>query len=213
MSETLHPEETVTTFILLRHGHTQQTEQGKLYTDPSSMLTEKGKKQAEALAEWLPKERPDIVLSSTAERVRASAELIARQLNLSVELVQGLDEQHVGEWEGRSYLEIKKSEPELYKAWCADPIRNRAPGGESIQDLFERVQRDMQSLIVQHSGKRIALVTHAGVIRSAIMAALGMPLDNFWRISVPTGSASKIDYSSNFATLQYMSLQFDVHSI
>lgn len=208
MTETLHPEETITTFILMRHGHTQQTEQGKLYTDPAAMLTEKGKKQAEALAAWLPKERPEILLSSTAERVRATAELISHETKLPVELAPGLDEQHVGEWEGRSYLEIKKAEPELYKAWTADPIRNRAPGGESIQDLFERVQRDMLKLTEQYSGKRIALVTHAGVIRAAIMAALGMPLDNFWRITVPTGSASKIDYSSNFATLQYMSLHF-----
>jgi broad specificity phosphatase PhoE len=209
VAESLHPEETVTTFVLLRHGHTQQTEQGKLYTDPGAMLTDKGRKQAEALAAWLPKERPDILLSSTAERVRASAELISRELGLEVELVAGLDEQHVGEWEGRSYLEIKKAEPDLYKAWTADPIRNRPPGGESIQDLFERVERDMNNLIARHSGKRIALVTHAGVIRSTIIAALGMPLDNFWRISVPTGSASKIDYSFNFATLQYMSLQPD----
>ena len=68
---------------------------------------------------------------------------------------------------------------------------------------------DLAKLIEQHKGRKIVLVTHAGVIRSAIIAALEMPIDNFWRISVPTGSVSKIDYSSNFATLQYMSLRFN----
>ena len=208
MSEALHPEETITSIVFVRHGHTQQTEQGKLYSDHAVVLSDKGKKQTDDAAAWLPKEKPELLLSSTAVRVKQSAEIVSAALSLSIEFVPGLDEQNVGEWEGRSYLEIKKAQPDVYKVWCTDPIRNRAPGGESIQDVFERVGRDLEKLINEHAGKKIVLLTHAGVIRSAIISALGMPLDNFWRISVPTGSISRIDYSNNFATLHYMSLQF-----
>lgn len=209
MSEKLHPEEIVTSIIFVRHGHTMQTEQGKLYNDHRALLTERGKAQAAALAFWLGKESPELLLSSTADRVTGTAETIAAALGLPIQLLPGLDEQSVGEWEGRSYLEIKKSEPDVYKKWCEDPIRNRAPGGESILDVFERVKRDIGNLILENQGKKIVLVTHAGVLRSALVDALGMPIDNFWRLAVPTGSVSKIDYSANFATLQFMSLRLE----
>jgi len=208
MSEKLHAEELITSIVFVRHGHTRQTEQGKLYSDQAALLTEKGRTQAEAVAGWLPAEASQILLSSTAERVTETAKIVSAALSLPIKLVPGLDEQSVGEWEGRTYLEIKKENPEQYKNWCEDPIRNRAPAGESIVDVYERVKSDIAKLIAEHKGQKIVLVTHAGVIRSAIVEALGMPIDNFWRISVPTGSASKIDYSTNFATLHYLSRSF-----
>lgn len=209
MTDKLHPEEIITSIVFVRHGHTRQTEEGKLYSDPSALLSENGLKQASNLAAFLPRESSEILLASTAQRVTGTADLVSRSLNLPVVLVPGLDEQNVGEWEGRSYLDIKKASPELYKSWSSDPIRNRPPGGESIADLVERVGTSISNLINEHKGKRIVLVTHAGVIRSAVVSALQMPIDNFYRVAIPTASASKIDYSDNFATLQYLALRFD----
>ncbi|MBY0357655.1 MAG: histidine phosphatase family protein [Candidatus Obscuribacterales bacterium] len=208
MSETLHPEEKITSIIFVRHGHTEQTEKGQLYSDPKAALTERGKQQAESVANWIVKEQPELLLASPADRVRSTAAIVASALNLSINIVAGLDEQHVGDWESRSYLEIKKSQPELYKQWCEDPIRNAPPNGESIIQLYERIAKDINKLVAEHNGNKIILVTHAGVIKSAIIDALQMPIDNFWRLNIPTGSASKIDYTSNFATLQYASLRF-----
>ncbi|MBX9690468.1 MAG: histidine phosphatase family protein [Candidatus Obscuribacterales bacterium] len=204
MAEQLHPEETVTSVLFLRHGHTLQTEAGRLYSDPKALLSEQGRTQIEALAELLEQEGYEKILSSTALRVQASAEIIAKKLKQEIILLPGLDEQSVGQWEGRSYLEIKKSDPELYKAWCADPIRNSAPDGESIEDLYLRVVKDLKKMLLDYKGQKLIFVTHAGVIRSAIIEALGMPIDNFWRLNIPTASASKIDYSHNFACLHFM---------
>ncbi len=209
MAETLHPEETVTSIVFVRHGHTQQTDRGLLYSDRAAKLTEKGRQQAEKIAVWLERENPQVLLSSTAERVKETAEIIAASCKLELEYMQSLDEQSVGEWEGLSYLEIKKTQPELYKEWCSDPVRKRPPQGESIEDLFKRVKRDLKMIIEKCRGKKIVLATHAGVIRSTLVDALAMPLDNFWRLSIPTGSLSKMDFSDNFATLQYMSLRID----
>lgn len=207
MSEALHPEETVTTVIFVRHGHTRQTESGQLYSDPGAVLSDRGKAQAEQIARWLVRENPDGLLSSAADRVKATAEIISRELALAVETLDDLNEQHVGLWEGRTYLDIKKSEPDAYHQWCADPIRNSPPGGESILGMFERVNARLAAVVQQFQGRKLLLVTHAGVIRSAIAGALGIPIDNFWRISIPTASVSKIDYSPSFATLHYMSVR------
>ncbi len=207
MTEQLHPEEIVTSIIFVRHGHTKQTEQGRLYTDHAAALTDKGLLQAASIANWLAREKPELLFASTADRVLNSADIISKTLSLPIVQIPGLNEQNVGDWEGRSYLEIKKEEPDLYKKWCNDPIRNRAPGGESLLDVFDRVSKDINKIIEENAGKKIVLVTHAGVIRSAIIAAMGMPIDNLWRIVVATGSASKVDYSPNFATMHYMSFR------
>lgn len=172
-----------------------------------ALLTARGKEQAQKAANWIPCEKPEVLLASAASRVRATAEIIAESLKLDIKIVPNLNEQQSGSWEGKSYLEIKKAEPELYHQWCQDPIRNAAPGGESIARLYERVVVDLEKVIAEHTGKRLVIVTHAGVIKSAIIHALGMPIDNFWRLSIPTGSASKIDYSTGFATMQYASLR------
>lgn len=204
MAEALHPEEQISTVIFVRHGHTAMTEAGKLYSDPATLLSPKGVEQAKAAAQLALLEKPDLLLCSRAARARASADLISAAIKISVEEIDGFEEQNIGAWEGRSYLDLKKNEPELYKQWSLDPIRNRAPGGESIEDLIKRVEASLTKLLLERRGRRIMLVTHAGVIRSAITLALQMPIDNFYRVSVPTGSLSKLDYSESFVTLHYL---------
>lgn len=204
MTETLHPEETITSFLLVRHGHTRATEEGRLYSDPEAPLTERGLKQARALADWLPAQKPDLLLTSPSLRVRSTAEIIAPALAMEPVVVEGLDEWHVGDWDGRTYLDIKKSEPELYNRWSADPIHNAPPGGESIADLCRRVKGSVEQIISLYEGKRLAVVTHAGIVRGAIVLALGIPVENFWRLLLPVGSVSRLDFSRNFATLHYM---------
>jgi broad specificity phosphatase PhoE len=206
-SEPLHPEEVVTSVYLIRHGHTESTEQGKLYTDPEVALTESGRQQATKAGNWLIAEKPEILLSSTSKRVWTSAEIIGNAIQLSPNAVPDLNEWNVGSWDGHKYLDIKARDPELYKAWSEDPIKNRPPGGESIADVVGRMEARMEQLLHEHAGKKIVLVSHAGIIRAIIVQALGMPVNNFWRVNIPTGSITKIDFSANFATMQMMAIR------
>lgn len=203
--ELLHPEEAITSFLLIRHGHTRATETGLLYTDPAAELTEKGVEQAKAVAGWISKHNPDKLLCSSAKRVVDTARAIAAVLDKEPIVTPELSEWHVGDWEGRSYLDIKKKDPDVYQLWSHDPIRNRPPGGESIVDLCERIADHVQMMIDQYSGQTVALVTHAGIIRAILISALGMPIDNFWRLSIPVGSVSRVDFSKTFATVHFVS--------
>jgi broad specificity phosphatase PhoE len=206
-TEVLHPEEVVTKFLLIRHGHTQATERGLLYTDPEAELTEMGFEQARKVATYIQRLNPDVLVCSTAKRVVDTANCIGESLGVKPVLYEGLSEWHVGDWEGRSYLDIKKNDPEQYGAWSADPIRNRPPGGESISDVRDRVEEHLHKLVEMYSGKTVALVTHAGIIRSVLVTSLGMPIDNFWRLAIPVGSISRLDVSRSFATVQFVSFR------
>jgi broad specificity phosphatase PhoE len=206
VTEHLHPPETITSIYLIRHGHTEQTEQGRLYTDPAVELTERGRLQAMELAAWVNERKPDILLSSTARRVLSTAGIIENETGLKASAVEGLNEWSVGDWEGRTYLDIKKNDPEIYSRWSADPIANAPPGGESIMDLHARIAERLRDVLKEHEGKKIALVTHAGVIRSILLDALEIPVRNFWRLAIPTGSVSQTDFSANFVTVHFIAL-------
>lgn len=182
------------------------TEAGKVYSDPAATLTDKGRDEARAIAQWLPGESPEILLTSPSVRAQATAAAISEISGIHVEVLPDLKEWQVGTWDGRSYVDIKKEEPENYAAWLKDPIRNAPPGGESIADLCVRAQAHLDEIAAKFGGKRVALVTHAEVIRAMLVDCLGMTVDNFYRLSVPTASASRVDLSASWATVQYVAL-------
>lgn len=209
MSEELHPLEAVTTLYLIRHGHTRATELGLLYSDTTIELTEKGKAQAASAAAYIKTLAPQLLICGKAKRVMQSAEPVEAETGLKAQSIDGFEEWQVGDWEGRTYLDIKKNDPDQYHRWCEDPIANAPPSGESIIDLSVRIAANLDKLITseEYAGKTIAMVTHSGIIRSIVSHALGMPVTNFWRLSVPTGSVSRVDFSKSFATLHFLSLR------
>ena len=122
-----------------------------------------------ALAATMGLRRADRVWTSPALRARQTAEAMA--LKPSVEPL--LAEQDFGRWAGRSFEEVQALEPEGIAAWLGDT--EAAPhGGESLADIARRAARLMDGL-VRTSGHTIA-VTHASVIRAAIIHVLGAPL-------------------------------------
>lgn len=208
--EELHPSETVTTLYLIRHGHTHATQDGLLYCDRSTPLTDKGSIQAQNLALHMSRYQIDRLVSGTALRAVSTAEPIARELGMEMQTIEGMDEWQVGQWEGRTYLDIKKNDPEIYAAWCADPIGNAPPGGESVAQMMQRIKTRLDLILTDSTlalaGSKIALVTHSGIIRTILMHALNMQTADFWRLTIPTGSISRVDFSPSFASVHFMSL-------
>jgi broad specificity phosphatase PhoE len=206
LSEELHPLEAITSLYLVRHGHTRATELGLLYSDPKIEISEKGISQAQAAAKYVAAIKPQILLCGAAVRVTQSSQPVEEETGLKAQTIKGFEEWQVGDWEGRTYLDIKKNDPEQYHNWCADPIENAPPNGESIAQLSERIKENLIELTAnsEFEGKTIAMITHSGIIRSIIVYALGMPIRNFWRLSIPTGSITRIDFSKNFATMHFM---------
>jgi len=141
-----------------------------------------------ALAATMGLRRADRVWVSPAQRARQTAEAMA--LKPSVEPL--LAEQDFGSWVGRSFAEVQALDPDGIAAWLGDA--EAAPhGGESLADVARRAARLMDGLM-QTSGHTIA-VTHASVIRSAIVHVLGAPLSACRRIDVEPLSLT--DFRSN----------------
>ena len=86
-----------------------------------------------------------------------------------------------GRWRGRTIDDIAAGVPDAFAAWLSDA--DAAPhGGESVAALLARTR----SFLAQQIGAEgtLVAVTHAPVIRAAVVAALAAPVESFWRIDV-----------------------------
>jgi broad specificity phosphatase PhoE len=138
-------------------------------------LDDQGKASAAALANHL---RPaNRYWTSPEQRTRQTAE--ALQLNATVEPI--LRDCDYGIWIGRTFDEIWAQEPEAASRWLRDPEAT-PHGGESILSVMQRVAAwlDGQNGL---SGQTI-VVTHAAIIRAAIVHALEASPKSFWRIDI-----------------------------
>jgi broad specificity phosphatase PhoE len=101
----------------------------------------------------------------------------AAALGLAATSDPGLADWHLGVWRGRTLDEIP---PAAVAAWLGDP--DAAPhGGETLTTLVARVA---EWLVGRNGEGHTVAVTHAAVVRAAVIATLGAPAAGFWRIDV-----------------------------
>lgn len=213
MVELLDFSEKIVKFYLVRHGATEATDGGMICGHLDLPLTNDGQKQIEDVADWFHGLQVEGIFSSPLARCMQSADVIAKSLKLPTYFKHsGLIEKKEGEWEGKTYWQIRDADAKLWEKWSKNPISFAPPGGESVKDFVERVGRAVEDILKNHhKGNNIVLVTHSGVIKAIMMHALQIPVDNFFRIDVPPGSISRVDWSDSFASLKFAGLMPTSH--
>jgi broad specificity phosphatase PhoE len=169
--------------LLVRHAATAATRAFAFPTDEG--LDERGLADAATLAGGLPA-APGAVLTSPALRCRQTAEAAGLH---SSETHPSLAECDFGTWAGRTLADIHTADEAAAAAWMTDP--DAAPhGGESLRRFAARIAGWLDA---QASGDgRAVAVTHAGVVKGAVVHALGAPLEAFWRIDVAPLSITEL---------------------
>ncbi len=162
-----------TRLTFVRHAPSEATRRSAFPVDEPADA--RGLEEARALAASLG--RFDAAWSSPAARARQTA----LALGLDAAVAAQLDECDFGAWHGRTLAELDEEDPVAVAAWIEDPAA--APhGGESLLSLLERVGAWLDAMAAD--GGRIVAVTHAGVIRAALVRALDAPVVAFWRLDV-----------------------------
>lgn len=127
----------------------------------------------------------DAVLSAPA---RAAVET-ARAFGLEAQVEPALRDCDYGRWRGLGLKDVAGQEPDAFANWLADPAA--APhGGELLVALLERT-RAWLSACLPRDGAVLA-ITHAAVVRAAVVCALGAPASAFWRIDVAPLSLARM---------------------
>jgi probable phosphoglycerate mutase len=191
----------VPTILLIRHGENDFVKKQRLAGRlPGVHLNERGRQQAAALAEALSTTPLRAVYSSPLERALETAQPLAAAHKLRVMRRPALVETNVGEWEGKRLAAVRRN-----KSWRIlqnHPSQFRFPGGESMLEQQARLVGEVQTLCALHKPKdTIACVGHADPLKLVIAYYLGLPLDQFQRIAIDTGSVSTLQIHDGGAML------------
>jgi 2,3-bisphosphoglycerate-dependent phosphoglycerate mutase len=168
----------MTEILLIRHGETDWNVERRLQGHLDIGLNVTGMRQAAALEKALQGVRIDAVIASDLERAIRTAEQIAMPRGMKVQTDSSLRERCYGALEGLRYSDISARYPEAYAMWQSRDPDARYPSGvreaETLREFAERAVGAVTRLAGGHSGKRIVVVTHGGVLDCLYRAAKNM---------------------------------------
>jgi broad specificity phosphatase PhoE len=179
-----------TTFHLIRHASYDLLGHTLAGRSPGHRLNERGRAQAQVLAEEMAAHAIAAVVSSPLERTRETAEAIAKPHGLAVEIDPELTEIDCGEWTGMSF-DAMRGDP-VWKEFNTFRSTLSPPGGEAMLTAQLRGMRAMTRLRERWPGQEVAVVTHGDVVKVVLAHFLGVPLDLFQRIEISPASRSVV---------------------
>jgi ribonuclease H / adenosylcobalamin/alpha-ribazole phosphatase len=175
------PQQKPTTGLLLRHGETPLSVERRFAGTADIPLTPAGEEQARAVAARLAGAGIDLIITSPLQRSRRTAEEVARVTGAPLTVERGIAETDFGDWEGLTFAEAKQRWPAEVDAWIGS-AEVAPPGGESFAAVDRRVRAVLRSLLAEHEGKRLLLVSHVTPIKILLRHALLAPPEALYRM-------------------------------
>lgn len=156
----------VTEFIIIRHGESLANA-NKIYAGQTDMdLTDFGRDQARAAAQYFKDEEITAIYSSDLKRAYNTALAHSELHSLPVIKCENLREVHVGEWEGVYLDEVRARWPyEFDVLWKQKFGSMTPPGGESVFIAGKRMYEELLSIAKKENGK-VLITSHAAIIRA-----------------------------------------------
>lgn len=153
--EKIKEESGATTLFLVRHGETVDNARQIMQGQTQGCLNERGREQAQQVAQRLANEKVDAIVASDLHRAIQTAEIIAAPHGLPVISIKLLRERDWGGFTGRFIPDLKG------EVWPDDI--------ESEQALLQRAADFLQYMTATYPGKRVVAVGH-GIINKAILS-------------------------------------------
>ena len=186
------PERPGTLLLLVRHGETPTTGTVLPGRAPGLHLSDRGRAQAERVAERLAGLSISTLYSSPLERASETAEPTAARTGLEVNHDDGLLECDFGDWTGAAIADLATL-PQWHTVQH-NPSAFRFPNGESFPQMQARIVGSLEALCTAHVGGVVVCFSHADPIKAAVAHALGTHLDLFQRIVISPGSVSAVSF-------------------
>ncbi len=197
--------------ILIRHGEPEEAARGRCYGKLDVGLSARGVAQIARVAQHLRDVPLSAIYSSPRRRASESAAVIAQSHALEVKVEDALAEIDFGAFEGLTYDEVAAKFPVEYSMWMQHPTRVQFPDGESFAQMQRRVRAVIKRIRARHRGQTVAVISHGGVNRIVLAAALGIKSRDIFRIGQCYASVNVIDFYD--ATPQVQLMNFDLEAV
>jgi len=191
--------------FLIRHAETAWNSEGKYQGIIDVPLSDKGRREAERVAERLRHEDVKAVYSSHLIRARETAEIIARRHSLPVKVIPEIGEINFGDWEGLTASEIKeKFGEDAYRVWLEDPEKAEISGGDRLPEFAERVVKGFKEVVAAHPEDTVVMVTHGGALMVLGCHINGEDLSCFRRYYHQNASISVVEAEGDVLRFQLL---------
>ncbi|HEU4348676.1 MAG TPA: bifunctional RNase H/acid phosphatase [Actinoplanes sp.] len=184
-----------TRLILVRHGETALTRQGRYSGRGDVPLSVEGEAQAMAAAGRVAGLARDVaaVVTSPLSRCVRTAEIIAAELGgVDVTVLPDLIECDFGEWEGLTFAEVQERWPAEMSAWLDSP-KVAPPGGESFESVAKRARAAMGTVLLAYPGSVVVVVSHVSPIKLVLRDALDASDGFLHRLFLDAAGVSTMD--------------------
>lgn len=190
------PEMATGRVYLIRHGRTGGNKQRYVGWEDEP-LDDVGRAQAAVVADLLRGARVDAVYSSPLSRARDTAQPLAKQCGVELQVRDELKEIDYGRYQGM----LKTDQPlKLRHEHRFDPM----PGGESLFDVYRRIERiwgDLRAQVGQH--RHVVVIGHFWSNRMLLAVMLGVPFEEVFQrtdYKPENGSVYALDFAVAEAT-------------
>jgi broad specificity phosphatase PhoE len=171
--------------VLIRHGQTEWSANGRHTSFTDLDLTAEGERQARAVRERLAGRSFAAVLSSPRKRALRTAELAGLTVG---EVTEDLAEWNYGEYEGVTTPDIRRERPD-WSLWT-----DGCPGGESPEQAGARLDRVLSRARELLTSGDVALVAHGHCLRVAGARWIGLPPSAGGLLKLDTATISALGF-------------------
>lgn len=186
----------MTGLIFIRHAETDLA--GTFCGQSNPSINSRGHIQIRDMILRLQSEPFDAIYSSDLRRAMETATPLAHAFALPLISSDRLREIHFGDWENLTWAEIEQRDEIYARRWMEAFPALTAPNGESFANFEQRVLEEVHHLRSLAENKRIAVVTHGGVMRVVLRTFLGYSEEQAWDLTKP--HCSSFVYSGTIAT-------------
>jgi len=196
----------MTSIYLVRHARSEGNDAGRFQGRMDTPLAPVGLEQAQYLGKRFASLPVAAVYSSPLRRARQTAAAIAAPHHLEVQVEPDLIEIDIGDFENRTFDEVRRLYPRELEAFDATPHLFTAPkNGESILDVYTRMVRAIGDIAKRHPNQTVAVVSHGCAIRCYLCFAKAYPLERLGETEWGSNTGvSLVTYDGDKVTLHFV---------
>ncbi len=187
----------ITKVYLVRHGTTAWNQALRYQGQTDNPLDEIGERQGRCLEEYFKDIHVDLGVTSPLQRAAKTMEycLATQDHEVPVLVEPGVMEIDFGTIDGWTKEEIGEKYPQYYEMYVLDKDRShaRAPGGETMMEVYDRMTKAIMRIVRRHRGETIVVTSHGTAIQTFLNFAEGIPSDRMKRYVMYNVSVSLVE--------------------
>ncbi len=200
---------------VIRHGRTALNVQKVFRGHLDGPLDEVGEQQAALTGKLLADIDLGVIYTSPLERAVQTANIVSEYQKNGSQVMphQGFMDLSYGQWEGKTYDEVKQQYPDLYKIWEQDPKKVVIPEAETLPAAKKRIWATVKELLTQNNDPIFTIVSHRVVNKLILTSMLGLSESDFWKLQQDTCCVNMIEYKDGEFTVLKMNHSSHIFSL